>query len=274
MKKIVLSLIISTLALMPVYAKADTTSIDYLKSKKHIAIMNPFAESLAQQIIKKSLKKEIGKGRYKVKFEGYTLGSMKRGIFKTLEIHGKNVEIEDIKINYLNLKTLTDYNWIDFNESPVKIKSDMTFAYELELTEESLNKALEKKDYQKILEKVNTRAYPLFAMHNVKIKIKHNRVYIIMDYSLPLASSKKRTFMISTDFKIENGKIKANNVLIDRAYGNLPLDKVTNLINLLDPLSFTLDILKEDHCKGQVESVKIEDNKIQIDGKMFIVKGE
>ena len=80
--------------------------------------------------------------------------------------------------------------------------------------------------------------------------------------------------MVSTDFKVESGKIKANNVLIDRAYGNLPLDKVINLINLLDPLSFTLDILKEDHCKGQVESVKIEDNKIQIDGKMFIIKGE
>ena len=134
MKKIVLSLLISAFVLMPAIAKVDKTSEEYLKNKKHLAIMNPFAENIVQKVIKKSLKKEIGKGNDKVKFEGYTLGSMKKGIFKTLEIYGKKLIVEDIPVNYLTLKSETDYNWIDFNEDPIKVKSDITFKYDLELS--------------------------------------------------------------------------------------------------------------------------------------------
>ena len=275
MKKIVLSLLINILIFLPVFANTDKTSEEYLKNKKHFAIINPISNRIIQKIIKKSLINEIGKGSYKVHFDSYTLGSLKKGIFKNLEINGKHLTIKDIPVNSLTLKTTTDYNWIDFSHKPISIKSDIAFDYELELTEDSLNKALEKKDYKKTLEKINKKAYPLFTMHNVKIRIKNENTYIIMDYSLPLSThSKTKTFMVSAKFKAENGKIKASNVQIDNAYGNLPLDKVTNLINLLDPLSFTLDILKKDNCKGKIENVKMKDNIIQIGGKMYITKGE
>lgn len=275
MKKFVSLLLIYTILFLPVYAKTDKNSKNYLKNKKHLALMNPLAESIAQKIIKKTLKKEIGKGHYKVKLESYTLGSLKKGIFKSLEIIGKDIVVENIPVSYLNLKTVSDYNWIDYNENPMKIKSDITFSYNLELTEDSLNEALENQDYQDVIKKVNKRAYPLFEMQKVKIRIKNNKVYIIMDYNLPLSSSKKtRKFIASSGFKIENGKIQAHNVHIDKSYGNIPLEKVANLINLLDPLSFTLKIIKDDDCKGQVESVKIENDKININGKLFILKGE
>ena len=274
MKKI-LALIISILIIntMPVFAKTDRTSAEYLKNKKHFALMNPIAESTAQRILKKALKKEVGDGDYKVKFSAFTLSSLRKGIFKSIEIQGKDLEIEEIPVQYIKVKTLTDYNWIDITEKPVKIKSDMIFGYEMELTEKSINKALEKKDYQKVLENLNKKAYPLFTMHDVRVRIRHNKVHIIMDYSLPLSSSKKKkSFMVSTNFKVDNGKIKATNIGIDNAYGNLPLDKVTNLINLINPLSFTLAELNENNCKGQVENVKIDDNIIQINGKIFIEK--
>lgn len=274
MKKILLLLLISSIFLPPVNAKTDKTGEDYLKNKKHLAIMNPIVENIAEKAIKRALKKEIGNGKYKVKFEGYTLGSMKKGIFKNLEITGKNIEVEEIPIHNLVLKSLTDYNWLDFKEDPIKIKSDITFSYDLELTEKSLNSALKQKDFQKTLEKVNRRAYPLFTLHDTRIRLRHNKVHIIMDFSLPLSSSnKKRSFMVSTDFKVENGKIRATNVGIDNAYGNLPLDKVTNLINLIDPLTFTLAQLNEQELKSQIENVKIEDNILKINGKIY-VKGE
>ena len=47
----------------------------------------------------------------------------------------------------------------------------------------------------------------------------------------------------------------------------------SNLINLLDPLSFTLSILDKKKCNAKVENVKIVDNIIQINGKIF-VKGD
>ncbi len=76
--------------------------------------------------------------------------------------------------------------------------------------------------------------------------------------------------MVSTNFNVVNGIIKARDIGIDKAYGNLSLEKVTNLINLLDPLSFTIDLVNVRKCKGKIENVKIEDNIFQINGKMFV----
>ena len=86
----------------PVIAKNDTTSEDYLKNRKHFSILNPLAECAAQKVIKKSLQKET-KGKFKVKFDGYTLSSMKKGVFKNLEFSGKILTIDGIEIPYLKI---------------------------------------------------------------------------------------------------------------------------------------------------------------------------
>ena len=273
-KKILSILLINLFFLSSVFANDNAIDRDRLQNKKHLALMNPFVESFAQKAIKRTLKKKIGQGKYKVKFQIYTVSSLKKGIFKTLNIEGKKLAIDEIPVPKLVLKSITDYNWIDYKADPILIKSDMVFNYELELDEESFNQALKHKSYLKTLERVNQRAYPLFEISNVKVRIMRDLAYIVMDYSLPLAKSKKtRKFVVSTDFKVEDGKIRAKNVAIDKAYGSLSLDKVTNLVNLIDPLSFTLLKLNEKDCKGRVENVKIENDIIRINGKIFI-KGE
>ena len=268
MKKILILLIMLFLA-VPVFA-VDKTSAEYLYNKKHFAPMNPLVECIAQKAIKKSLKKETG-AKFKVKFEGYTLSSMKAGVFKNLEITGKNVTLEGVDVPYLKFKTLSEYNRIDYTVDPVIVKSDMEFYYELHLSEKSINDALKSKEYKKSLQKVNKKAYPLFMINDVRAKIKNNNVYIFMDYNFPINPvGKNKTFMVSTNFAVVNGIIKARDIGIDSAYGNMPLDKVTNLINLLDPLSFTLDVVNAKKCKGKIENVKIEDNIFQINGRMFV----
>jgi len=273
MKNFILILCIISICCNQALAKVDKYSADYLKNKKHFSILNPFAENIAEKYIKKSIKKDTGKN-FRVKFEGYTLESMKEGIFKTLELTGKDFEIDEIPVVYLKLRNISDYNWIDYKQDPAVFKTNMTYAYEIHLNEESISKALDKKDYQKTLQKVNNLAYPLFSLRDVNTRIRNNKLYIIMDYNLPLAGNNKiRTFMASTSFNVEDGKLKAKNVGIDKSYGNLPIDKVANLINLLDPLSFTLNVMNEKKCNTKIENVKIEDNIIQINGRIFI-KGE
>lgn len=272
-KKLLTLLFVTSLILSPVIAKTDKTSAEYLQNKKHFAIMNPLAESIAEKVIKSSLKKETG-AKFKVKFEGYTLLSMKKGIFKNLIITGKNVQVDDIEVPYIRLRTITDYNWVDYTQDPVVFKSDMTFAYDIDLSEKTINDALKSKEYRKTIQKVNKRAYPLFTVNNVMVKIRNNKVHVIMEYNFPISPAKQnKTFMVSTGFHVVDGKIKAQNVGIDNAYGSLPLDKVTNLINLLDPLSFTLSMMDSKKCNAKIENVNIVDNIIKINGKIF-VKGD
>lgn len=260
--------------MLPVFAKTDKNSVAYLKEKKHLSLMNPVVEKIAEKAIKKSLKKEF-KGSYKVDFDGYTLGSMRAGIFKNFVVKGKNLEIDEIEIPYLKLTSVTDYNWIDYKAEPMVYKSDMTFLYEMDLTEDSINSALKHKSYKKKIEKINNIAYPLFTLYETRVKVKNNKLYIIMEYNLPLASFKRnKTFIVSTSLKVENNKIYANNVNIDKSYGNLSLNKVTNLINLLDPLTFTLSLIESKDCQGRVDSVTIMDDIIKINGRINIKKND
>ncbi len=269
MKKIVVLIIVFVLNFLAVCAKTDKMSADYLKNKKHFAIMNPLAENIAEKAIKKSLKKQTDSD-FDINFQGYTFLSMKAGIFKSLDIKGQDVIIETIKIPYIRIKTLTDYNWIDYKQKPPVIKTAMTYAYEIHLSEESINQALTNRKYQKTLEKVNNIAYPFFKLNNVETKLKDNKFYMILGYNFPLAPSKKdKNFIISSKFKIINHRIKADDIGINSAYGNIEMSKVANLINLLDPLSFTLSILDTKKCNGQIENIKIIDNIIQINGKIY-----
>lgn len=268
MKKFLI-ILTAMLFMLPVFA-LDKTSAEYLKNKKHFSPMNSLVEAIAQSQIKKSLKKETG-ANFKVKFEGYTLGSMKVGVFKNLVITAKDATVEDIYLPYLEFKTVSDYNRIDYTKNPVVATSDMVFEYNLGLSEKSINDALNSKEYQKSINKINKKAYPLFVLNDAKVRIKDNRVYVITTYNFPINPAKNdRTLVVSTDFKVENGKIRAKNVGLNSAYGNLPIDKVTNLINLLDPLTFTLDTMNSNKCKTKIENVKLVDNIFQINGRMYV----
>ena len=273
MKKFITLLFATSLLITPVIAKTDKMSQDYLQNKKHFAIMNPIAENIAERVIRSALKKETG-AKFKVKFEGYTLSSMKKGVFKDLQITGKDVSVDGIEVPYIKLNTLTDYNWVDYTQDPIVFKSDMTFAYEMELSEKTINDALKNKEYKKIIQNVNKRAYPLFTVNNVRVKVKNSKIHLMIEYNFPIMAAKQnKTFVVSTGFHVANGKIQAKNVGIDSVYGNLPIDKVTNLINLLNPLSFTLSLLDSKQCNAKIENVNIVDNVVKIDGKIF-VKGD
>ena len=252
---------------------ADKTSQEYLKKHKHFAVMNPIAESFAERTIKSSLQKETG-GKYKVKFEGYSLASMKKGIFKDLEITGENVTAEGIPIPYVHLKSLTDYNYVDYTADPITFKSDMKFEYDMLLSAESMNTALKHSNYNAVLENINKLAYPMFVVNGVSTKIINNKLYILTEYNFPIApSAKNKVFVASSDFTVKDGKIRAANVKLDSAYGKISLSKVANLLNLLNPLEFTMEVLESKRCNGNIENVKIVDNKVKIDGNIFI-KGE
>ncbi len=274
MKKIFILLLISLLSVSTSYSATDRYSQEYLQSKNHFSITKPLAEYIAKKAIKKSLKKETG-ANFDVKLDAYNTSSLKKGIFKNLEITGNDLFVNDIPVNYINLKSLTDYNYIDYTQSPVVYKSDMQFAYELVLTDEALNVALKDAQYQGIIKTVNRLAGSMFTIKALRTKIANNKLYLIMDYNLPIVKlTKDRSFVAATDFQVVNGKIKAKNVHIDTTYGKLGLNKVANLINLLNPLEFTLNQIDDNKYKGNIENINFVDNMIKVNGKMYISKSE
>lgn len=273
MKKFLTLLTVVIFMVLPAFSAKDKTSEEYLKNSYHPFSMSFFGENIVNTAIKRSLKKEAP-GNYRVKFKGYTLASIKKGIFKYLEITGKDVNVDDIELPYFNIKTITDYNWIDYNQDPVVFKSDMEFDCTVHLSEKSINDALAKEDYNKILRNVNTKAFPLFTISKVNVKIKNDKMYIIMSYNFPLApKAKDRTFMVTSGLNIVNNEIKPCDIGFDSVYGNLPLNKVINLVNMLNPMNFTAKLMDGKHGNGKIEEIKIVDDIVIINGKIY-VEGE
>ena len=266
--------LVSILLMTPlVYAKVDKASAEYLQNKRHFSVLNPFSELVVEKAIKRSLKKSTGEN-FDVKFDSYTLYSLKNGIFKSLELEGDDFQINGIDVKYLKLKSLTDYNKIDYKQNPVIVMSDMVYAYELHLTEKSLNQALESKEYKEIIEKLNEKAFPLFVLKGAFINIKNDKLKVILEYNLPIAPSRNdKKIKITTGLKVERDRISANNISVDGSYGKLPPEKITNLLNFLDPLTFTLKLMNTKNCNVRTENVKIIDNIIQINGKIYVKGG-
>ena len=250
----------------------DKYSVEYLQGKNHMSLTKGLAEHAVKSALKKALKKETG-AKFDVDFEGYTISSIKKGVFKSLELSGKDVVIDDVTIPFVHLKSLDDYNYIDYTKNPIVFKCDMTYAYDVLLDDKAINAALKDSDYNKVISKVNKIANPFFVIKGVRTKIVDNKLYIITDYNLPIAVTKDRSFVAQSDFEVVNGVIKAKNVSIDTSYGNLGLNKVANLINYLNPLEFTVDLLDNGKHKTTIENVNIVDNKVKVDGKIY-VKGE
>ena len=269
MKKVLTLLMVLFLSISCANAGIDRLSQEYLQSTNHFTLSKPLAEAVAKRAIRKALKKETGV-KFDVIFEGYPTSSIKKGIFKNLELTGNDAEIQGISVPYIHLKTLTDYNYIDYTQNPIVFKSDMTYEYELLLSDEAINAALKDSDYNKVITKVNKIASPVFVVKGVRTKIVDNKMYIVTDYNLPLAVTKDRAFVVQSDFQVVNGKIKAKNVKIDTAYGNLGLNKVANLINYLNPLEFTLDLIDGNKYNGIIENVNIVDNQVKVGGKIYI----
>jgi len=273
MKKILILFAIALLTFNAAFAATDKYSKEYLQSKNHFSITKGFAERVAEKAIKKALKKETG-ANFDVKVDAYNTSSLKKGIFKNVELTGNDVFINDIPVEYINIKSLTDYNYIDYTQNPIVYMSDMEYAYELKLSDEAINATLKDKQYQTIINTVNRYAGSMFTITGVRSKFVDNKCYLIMDYNLPILKLKKdKSFVAATDFEVINGRIKAKNVHIDTSYGNLGLNKVANLINLLNPLEFTLDLLDDNNYKGNIENINFVDNLIKINGKIS-VKGK
>ena len=272
MKKFLILFLSVLLSSNLVFAEIDRLSQEYLQNTNHFTITKPLAEWVAKKALKKALKKQTGT-KFDVKFEGYTTSSIKRGVFKSIEIEGKDVKIDDITVPYVKLKSLDEYNYIDYTKTPIKLMCDMTYDYELFLDEDAINTALKDSDYNKVIAKVNRIASPLFVIKGVRTKIKDGKLYIITDYNLPLSVTKDRSFIARSDFEVVNGVIRAKNVKIDTSYGNLGLNKVANLINYLNPLDFTVDLLESGKQRTTIENINIVDNKVRVDGKIY-VKGE
>lgn len=232
------------------------------------------SEKIGEKLVKKAIKKNIVSGDIKADLDAYSVRDLKAGRFKSLEVSGKNVDIQGIYVSSFNAKTLCNFNYIaNDKKGNYIVKEDIPVSFNAVVTEEDLNKTMNSSDYKRMIDDINSIGgnFNIFQITSTNIKLKNNKMYYVLKYSMPFVR-KTKELVISADLNVENGQIVLANTTFLNNSMSLDVDKLSKLINYINPLDFSAKILENKDAKFNIENVKISDGKIVVDGSMTILK--
>lgn len=282
MKKIILSFVL-LLAVQGVQAQDCSTlkcpapydlTSGFSRGMSTVTGQKFLSEKIGEKLVKKAIKKNITSGDIKVNLDAYSVRDLKAGRFKSLEINGKNVDIQGVYITSFNAKTLCNFNYIaNDKRGNYIVKEDIPASFNAIITEEDLNKTMLSSDYKRMIDDINSIGGNLniFQITSTNIKLKNDKMYYVLKYSMPFVR-KTKELVITANLKVENGQIELANTSFLNNSMALDVDKLSKLINYINPLDFSAKILENKDAKFNIETVNISNGKITIDGNMTILK--
>ena len=128
-------------------------------------------------------------------------------------------------------------------------------------------------DYKRMIDDINSIGGNLniFQITSTNIKLKNDKMYYVLKYSMPFVR-KTKELVITANLKVENGQIELANTSFLNNSMALDVDKLSKLINYINPLDFSAKILENKDARFNIETVNISNGKITIDGNMTILK--
>ena len=236
--------------------------------------LNFMTEKAAQRLLKREISKVAKNDFLEVKLDSYSSKDLKNGIFKSLSVSGRNVNINDIYMYDLYMSTLCDFNYIKQADGDVVFMEDFPMAFKFVMKDSDINKTIKSNRYQKIINDLNNIANSYgvgLKISSSKISIKANKLYYVIGLSIPFVRKEQRLIM-NSDLCVKNGKIDfVNTKLISDSFV-LDMKKVDFILNYLNPLDFSVNILDNKDAKVSVENVDIRNNSIVADGVVVIPK--
>ena len=282
MKKIILSFVL-LLAVQGVQAQDCSTlkcpapydlTSGFSRGMSTVTGQKFLSEKIGEKLVKKAIKKNITSGDIKVNLDAYSVRDLKAGRVKSLVIKGKNVDIQGVYISSFNAKTLCNFNYIaNDKRGNYIVKEDIPASFNAIITEEDLNKTMLSSDYKRMIDDINSIGGNLniFQITSTNIKLKNDKMYYVLKYSMPFVR-KTKELVITANLKVENGQIELANTSFLNNSMALDVDKLSKLINYINPLDFSAKILENKDAKFNIETVNISNGKITIDGNMTILK--
>lgn len=235
---------------------------------------NSFVENKAESILEKEIAKFIVSDNLKVDIESFSPGDLKNGIFKSSEITANDLIVNDIHLSYLNLSSLCDFNYIKSNGSDVTFMEDFPMSFDIVMTQDDINRTMKHERYQKIVKDINKLAAKSgvgLQIESTTVAIKANKFYYIIGVNVPFVRREQK-LVFESELIIKNGNIDFHNTKLVSGPFKLDLKKVDFIMNYLNPLDFSVNIVANKKAEINVKNVEIKDNHILTDGIIIIPK--
>lgn len=231
------------------------------------------SEKIAQIRIKEELKKAT-KQNFDVSVKSYSIQDLLHGRFKAITISGKNLNINGVHLTSLKLKTLCDFNYVQFDKNPIKFKENMIIGFFTTISDKDLMKTMQSSGYLDKLNCVNVHGCGItfFKLSGAGVDIKNNKLHFKVRVTSQLLLEKPLDIDMSTDLNAKNGRIILTKIDLKNVVKGVDLSKVANQLNSINPLTFSLELLENKNTKMCINNVEIVGNKIIINGNIFIPK--
>lgn len=235
---------------------------------------NFVTEKAAEKAIKKSFSKTAPNENLKVKLDSYSAKDLKNGIFKSINISGDSINVNDIYLSHLDMNTLCDFNYIKPSGDDYIFMTDFPMAFNIEMTATDINKTMQSKKYQRLIDDLNKIGSSVgkgIKISSTRVSIRARKFYYIIGITIPFIRSEQK-LVVTSDLRVQNGKIDFTNTQLVSKSFKIDLEKVDFIWNYLNPLDFSVNIFEDKDAKVSVKNVKIVDNKIVTDGIVVIPK--
>lgn len=236
--------------------------------------VNFISEKVAQRALKREISKVVKNEALKVKIDSYSSKDLKNGIFKSANVKAKNLHVNDIYLTSLEMNTLCDFNYIKQSGDDIVFMEDFPMSFKLRMSASDINNTMKSEKYQKIINDLNnlSNSYGVgIKISSSKMFIKANKLYYVLGISIPFVRNEQK-LIINSELRVRNGHIDfVNTKLVSNSF-SLDLKKVDFILNYLNPLDFSVNILDNKDAKVSVENVDIKNNYIVADGVFVIPK--
>lgn len=237
--------------------------------------MNFLSRAIANSVVKSELKKSTGAKGFKVKMNSFSAKDLAAGRFRGLDISGDNLDFDGVYVTQFNANTVCDFNYVKATTKDIKFKENFIMKYNMTISDVDLRKTLLSKNYLTFLNSLNIKVGPmnLMELKDVDVKLKADKFYFILKMNNKIfGRNVPVTLNMSSKMKIENGQFKVSEVTFENFNQKISLTQLTNVLNLINPLNFTVDVLNNKNTKLALNNFDIKGNKIMLDGTVFVPK--
>lgn len=236
--------------------------------------VNTITEIAAEKALRKEVLKYGSAQKLDVNIDSFSSKDLKNGIFKSAQIQAENAQVKGIYATAINLKALCDFNYLKKVDKDLVIVEDLPMSFNIELTANDINKTMEHPNYKRIIDDLNklgaTYGYGIKIASTVA-SVKNSKFYYVIKFEIPFIR-KLQKIVLEADVNVKNGEIIYTNTKLVSGFISLDTKKLDFILDYLNPLDFSVNIIDNKEANIKVKTVKIKDNKIFADGVVVIPK--
>lgn len=226
---------------------------------------------ISEMVLKKSLSKSISAKDLKVNIDSYSGKDLSNGIFKSLEIKGKDLSAEGVHLSSVDLKSLCEFNYVvNDKKGNLAFKEDFPMSFELQMSADDINKTMQSEKYTNTVKNLNKLEFAGLKIKSTETSIRGNQLYYTINIGVPLMKDQK--IELTGDLKVIDGKIDLKNTRLTSNSKSFDLKKVDFLAKYINPLDFSVNIFDNKDAKVYIKNVAIKNNIIVADGVVIIPK--